>query len=29
MNDMGAKVDMEAINALLDKHYAPELEPAE
>ncbi|EDZ48196.1 aminotransferase, putative [Rhodobacterales bacterium Y4I] len=29
MNGMGAKVDMGAINALLDKHYAPALEPAE
>mgnify|MGYP003885814271 CR=1 FL=1 len=29
MNDMGANVDMEAINALLDKHYTAALEPAE
>ena len=29
MNDMGAGVDMEEINALLDKHYTAALEPAE
>lgn len=29
MQHMGANVDMAAVTALLDKHYAPELEPAE
>ncbi|MCF6433570.1 aminotransferase [Leisingera sp. MMG026] len=29
MNDMGANVDLEAINALLDQHYTAALEPAE